>query len=171
MKKLCIVRHAKSSWDDPGLLDLERPLNKRGKRDAPFMGERLKKYKVKPDLIISSPAKRAMKTAKIIASKINYPVKKITTADIIYNGSSFDLLSLIRNTDEAISEVMLFGHNPEITALVNYLSEKRILNVPTCGFLCVEFNIDSWKEVSDKNGNVLFFDYPKKHRSFLSKQK
>jgi len=87
MKKLCIVRHAKSSWDDPGLLDLERPLNKRGKRDAPFMGERLKKYKVKPDLIISSPAKRAMKTAKIIASKINYPVKKLLRPILFTTGA------------------------------------------------------------------------------------
>ncbi|HDL19633.1 MAG TPA: histidine phosphatase family protein [Bacteroidetes bacterium] len=165
MKRLYLVRHAKSSWDDPGLHDSDRPLNKRGKRDAPFMGERLKKYHVVPDIIVSSPAKRALKTAKIIAKKINYPVKKIKTANIIYNGNSFDLLSFIRNTDEAVNEAMLFGHNPEITGLANYFSNKIIPNMPTCGILCVEFNTGSWKEVAAENGTVLFFDYPGKHRT------
>ena len=84
MKRLYLVRHAKSSWKDPDLDDFDRPLNKRGKRDAPLMGQKLRQADVRPDLIVSSPAKRAAKTAKIMAGQIEYPVKKIIWDESLY---------------------------------------------------------------------------------------
>lgn len=163
MKTLYLIRHAKSSWKDGGLRDFERPLNKRGKRDAPEMGERLKENKVKADVIISSPAKRAYKTAKIIAKEIEYPVKKILKKDSVYLADVPTLIKVIRKISEKHHQAMLFGHNPGLTMLANFLiSGEQVENIPTCGIFCVEFEIDSWKEVEQGMGKIRFFDYPKK---------
>lgn len=163
MKRLYLIRHAKSSWKTPNLADFERPLNKRGKMDAPFMGKRLKKYNIRPDFMISSPAKRALKSAKVIAKEINFPIKKIVTSKSIYTGDMPDLLKLIQNFDDSFNHVVLFGHNPCLTMLANYLTNYQVENIPTCGIFGMEFNINSWKEVSEGKGIFIFFDYPKKH--------
>lgn len=163
MKRLYLIRHAKSSWKNPGLADRDRALNKRGKRDAPFMGNRLKKYNVKPDLIISSPAKRALKTAKIISKEIDFPIKNIVTVESLYGADMLGLVTELQNIDDAFNHVMLFGHNPELTELAEYLTNYRIVNIPTCGIFCMDFNINSWIEVSEGKGIFIFFDYPKKH--------
>ena len=164
MKRLYLIRHAKSSWNNSDLTDFERPLNQRGKRDAPFMGKRLKDHKVKADLIISSPAKRALKTAKIIAKEIDFPTEKILPNESIYEEGTLASLKLIRNIDDSYNNVMLFGHNPTITSLATYLTNYQIQNMPTCSIFCMEFNIDSWKEMSEGEGTFIFFDYPKKHQ-------
>jgi len=164
MRRLYLIRHAKSSWKNPGLADRDRPLNKRGKRDAPFMGTRLKKYNVKPDVIISSPAKRALDTAKIISKEINFPIAKIVTNESIYAADFSDLLLEIQIIDDAFDQVMIFGHNPELTELAEYLTNYQIDNMPTCSIFCIDFDINSWKEVSKGKGIFGFFDYPKKHR-------
>jgi phosphohistidine phosphatase len=157
-----LVRHAKSSWRDPSLDDIERPLNKRGKRDAPFMGELLKEKVVNPDVVYSSPAKRASKTAQIIAEQIGYSKKDIVYAEEIYEASSHELVDFIKKLDNKYNSVMVFGHNPGFTMLNNFLSKKYIDNIPTCGIVALEFN-SSWKEIEKNSAKLLFFDYPKRY--------
>ncbi len=164
MKRLYLIRHAKSSWNELDLADIDRPLNKRGKRDAPFMGKRLKEgHKANPDLILSSPAKRALRTAKIIAKEIDYPKGKIEIKDSLYGSGVQGMLNVIHYLDNSLNEVMLFGHNPDITSLANYLSDQNFDNIPTCGIFCVEFDIQSWKDVKEGKGIFKFFDFPKMH--------
>lgn len=163
MKKLYLIRHAKSSWRDLMQGDIDRPLNKRGKSDAPFMGKRLKKYGVQPDLLISSPAKRARKTARTVAREIGYPPKKIIFADKIYFGDLDDIFGIIRNISDSDKTVILVGHNPDITMLAEALTGRQVGNIPTCGIFCIDFKIESWREAVPGNGSFVFFDYPKKH--------
>ncbi|WP_136805400.1 SixA phosphatase family protein [Desulfosediminicola flagellatus] len=164
MKRLFLIRHAKSSWDHPGLDDIERPLNKRGKRDAPFMGSRLKKFNINPDMIYTSPAKRARKTAKQIALNIGYPVEKIEQHAGIYTSDMNRLLLLVQETENSIDTLFLVGHNYVLTDFAEYLTGEVFGNIPTCGIVGVAFPIESWREVHQEKGEMLFFDYPKKHR-------
>ena len=100
MKTIILVRHAKSSWKDPGLNDFDRPLNKRGKKNAPLMGQKLKERQVMPDLVLSSPAKRARKTATAIAKAVGYPKKRIVFDDNMYHGGARYLFEMIKNLDD-----------------------------------------------------------------------
>lgn len=162
MKKLIIVRHAKSSWDFPELDDFDRPLNNRGKRNAPEMGKRLDKKGVKIDLIIASPAKRAYTTAKKIADEISFPIKKIVKEPLFYHGSLSNMLSVIQHIDNDNKSLMIFGHNPGLTELSNLLSNSDIYNIPTCGITEIDFNVSSWSEIEKYTGELVSFDYPKK---------
>jgi len=162
-KRLYLVRHAKSSWQNLSLNDFERPLNKRGKRDAPFMGDRLQKHKVRPDILVSSPARRARKTARTIAGKIDYPLKKIIFMEEIYAEGLDALVSLLKGLDDSLRTVMLVGHNPNLTMLAELLTSKAVGNIPTCGIFCMEFNTDSWQDIAPGSGSFIFLDYPKKH--------
>ncbi|MBD3307013.1 histidine phosphatase family protein [candidate division KSB3 bacterium] len=164
MKRLYLIRHAKSSWKDQSLADFDRPLNKRGKRDAPFMGQRLASYQVTPDLLMSSPAKRALTTAKTIAEEIGYPPTAIVTEPSIYGAGAASLLTVIQAIKDAAHEVMLVGHNPGLTTLAESLTNTMVDNIPTCGIFCVDLPVESWTEVTEGIGTVVFFDYPKKHR-------
>jgi len=163
MKILYLIRHAKSSWNEEGLSDFERPLNHRGKHDAPFMGKLLKEQKVTADKIISSPAVRAYTTARIIASEINYPVEKIETDKNIYEASPRELLDIIQEVPDSVNTLMLFGHNPGFTMLNNYLSGRQVDNIPTCGISKIEFDVDSWKDVNINTGRLAAFEFPKKY--------
>ncbi|RLC49114.1 MAG: histidine phosphatase family protein [Candidatus Cloacimonadota bacterium] len=163
MKTLYLVRHAKSSWKQPDLSDFVRPLNKRGENDAPFMGKLLSDKRVNPDLVISSPAKRASATAKIIASEINFPKEKIVLDDNIYEATGRGLLEIISETEENYKSVMLFGHNPGLTVLQNNLSDHFIDNIPTCGVVALKFKT-SWNEIKLNSAGFIFFEYPKKHK-------
>jgi len=122
MKTLLLIRHAKSSRDDIALPDKDRPLDDRGKRDAPKMGERLAKRDVKPDLILSSPARRALTTAQIIARKLDYKLKDIVVDVRLYAAAVDDLLDVIYGLQDKLERVALFRHNPELTALAHRLS-------------------------------------------------
>jgi phosphohistidine phosphatase len=164
MKSLIVVRHAKSSWKDISLPDRRRPLNKRGKRDAPEMGERLARRALQVDRIISSPATRALKTARLMAEKLAHPKKQIITDDRIYPGDSEELLAVIHDFDDKLRKVMLFGHNPGLTELVNRLGAKGIENVPTCGVVEMRFDVDRWEEIGRTKATAFTFDYPKKIR-------
>lgn len=165
MKRLYLIRHAKSSWADPTLGDFERPLNKRGKRDAPFMGEKLAERVVRPDFIISSSAKRAEKTARIIAKAIAYPSKKILFTEAIYLADEDELYQVVRSFDDKINTLFLVGHNFGITDFAVSLSGEQIENIPTCGIAAIEFDLDSWQQVGPNRGRLLFFDWPKKYKS------
>lgn len=161
MKRLTLIRHAKSSWKYPELTDSERPLNKRGKRDAPMMGKRLATKKQFPDLIISSPANRAIKTAKAIAKELDYPLKKITQKKKVYMATVEELMTVIQKISDQHQHVMLFGHNPTLNDLSFYLTNHRVANIPTCGVFCIDFEIRSWKEVAREKGKFIYFDFPK----------
>jgi len=165
LKYIYLVRHAKSSWDSPNLADFDRPLNKRGKRDAPFMGDILKAKKIVPSVMISSTAKRAITTAKIIAKKIGYADKSIKRSVDAYSFEDIDWLRLLRKQSDSMESIMLFGHNPAMTDLANLLTKGAFVdNIPTCGIYAIQFEIDSWKTLDRKMGELLFFEYPKKHQ-------
>ncbi len=162
MKQLLICRHAKSSWKDLSLADFDRPLNKRGKRDAPLMGKKLASLHIHPDLIISSPAKRARKTAKKIAKELHYPRNQIVYKDGIYNALAEELIDCIHSLDDQSSDqVIMIGHNTGFTDLVNLLGNLQIANVPTCGIAALNFAVGSWKDVKKGEGELAFFFYPK----------
>ncbi len=162
MKKLFIIRHAKSSWKDFSLDDFDRPLNKRGKLNAPFMGEILKEKNVVPDIIISSPALRAKTTAKIIAKKVKYSQKIIFKKDIYEIGESA-IEKILKKLDDENSVVFLFGHNPDL----NMLAEEYVgfdENISTCGIVEIEFDCKRWKDISSENAKFISFDYPKRYK-------
>jgi phosphohistidine phosphatase len=161
MKTLFLIRHAKSSWDDTSLADRDRPLNDRGRRDAPKMGERLAKRDVSPDLILSSPAVRALETAEIIAKKLDYRRKDIVVDDRLYAVAADDLLDVIHKLDDKLRRVMLFGHNPELTELAHRLSGK-ISHLPTCAVAEFRFDAKLWSKIGKVKPTKVALDYPKK---------
>jgi phosphohistidine phosphatase len=148
MKTLFLVRHAKSSRDDPSLPDRDRPLDDRGRRDAPKMGKRLAKRDVKPDLLVSSPALRALTTAQLIAEEIGFKRKDIVVDDRLYASSPDALLAVIRALDDKLDRVMLFGHNPEFSELAHRLS-REIVDMPTSAVAEFDFDTKAWSDVGE----------------------
>jgi phosphohistidine phosphatase len=163
MKTLFLIRHAKSSWNDPALPDKDRPLGDRGRRDARKMGKRLAKRDVKPDLILSSPARRALKTARIIAKKLDYKLKDIVVDNRLYAGAVNDLLNVIHKLGDKPERVMLFGHNPELTEFAHRLSSE-ITHMPTCAVAEFPFKAKSWSHIDNAKLARVALDYPKKSR-------
>ncbi len=161
MKTLFLIRHAKSSWDDTALPDKERPLNDRGLRDAPRMAERLAKRDAKPDLILSSPAVRALRTAEIFANKLDYQRKEIVVSERLYAAEADDLLDVIQQLGDSVRRVMLFGHNPELTELAHRISGD-ITHMPTCAVAEFTFDAKSWSGIGKIQPEVVLLDYPKK---------
>lgn len=142
--------------------DFERPLNKRGRKSAPSMGKILKKLKVAPDLVISSPATRAAMTARIIADQIDYPLGDIWYSETMYGFSEDTLIRVVEHIDDAVNEVMLIGHNPALTDFANYIGDRPVSNIPTCGVFGVNLKISSWAKISEHCGKLKFFEFPKK---------
>ena len=162
MRKLYIIRHAKSSWKDLSLSDFERPLNKRGIKDAPLMGDMLKRKNILPDIIISSPAKRAKATAKVIAKEINY-TKPIVYDSDIYEAGMSTLRNIVNSIDNKNKSVFLFGHNPGLGMLVD-IFVGLYENIPTCGIVGIEFNCKKWEDISATNAKLSSFKYPKMYK-------
>lgn len=161
MKTVIIVRHAKSSWDDPSMTDFERPLNDRGKKDAPEMASRLVKRKVTIDAFISSPAKRAKKTAAIFANEYGVEKDQVVLVDKLYHANERDFYEVISQLSESLGNIAVFSHNPGLTDFVNTLTDEiRTDNVPTCGMFAVSFE-GNWQTFRDAPKKFLFFDYPK----------
>lgn len=161
MKKLYLVRHAKSSWDDYSLSDEKRPLNERGKRDAPVMAKLLKDQSADIQLMISSTAKRAMATAKVFKKTFDIDKSKFLKTDQLYLASTSAILEVVRKIDDDYDCIALFGHNPGLTDFVNRFSDKMVDNVPTCGIARIEFNVDSWSAIESERGELTSFLYPK----------
>jgi len=161
MKTLYLIRHAKSSWKDITLDDFDRPLNQRGKKNAPFMGELLNKRGIKPDIIISSPAKRAKSTAEIIAQELGY-TQEIVFEPKIYESNLISLKNIIYSIDNKHNIAFLFGHNPCLNIFVEDFC-AFYENIPTCGIVVLEFSCESWEDISLDNCNLALFDYPKKY--------
>jgi phosphohistidine phosphatase len=161
LKTVFFVRHAKSSWEDPSLDDIERPLNKRGLRDAPNMAKMLHSRGHVPDRLLSSPANRALTTAVFFAEAFDIPRSEIDVRPEIYEAMPQDLIDLIRSLPEAWSSVYLFGHNPTFTDLVNRFSGNGIDNVPTCGVVQVEADVDRWSHFNPGKASIKAFYHPK----------
>lgn len=161
MKQLLLMRHAKASIGEMGITDWDRPLNERGKKDAPEMGKRIKQFGFKPDLIVSSPAKRTSKTAKAIAAELHYSEHHIQFEESIYEAHIDEVLQLIRQLPPEAKHVILVGHNPTFTGLVGYLSSSFIEQLPTAGIALIKFDVPDWKMVTQHSGSLVWFDFPK----------
>ena len=161
MKTLYLLRHAKSSWNFDELSDQERPLNDRGRDDAPKMGQALAKRRICPDLVVSSPAVRAMSTALLVAREMQYPHDKIAVEPGIYGADVEALLAIIRALPDTAASVLLVGHNPTITETANELSPSSLNEMPTAAVVCLRFETDKWEEVGKANAEFYFYDYPR----------
>ena len=161
MKTLILIRHAKSSWDDPGLSDFERPLNDRGKKDAPVMAERLYERGIKIDAFVSSPARRARKTAEQFAKRYKKDKEDLVLRTELYMASEEAFTTVIEKLDDSIDCVAIFSHNPGITDFANSLTDARTDNVPTCGIFAISIDAKKWNRFRDAKKKFLFFDYPK----------
>lgn len=162
MKTLLLIRHAKSSWTDSDIDDFDRPLNKRGKLNAPEMAQRLIGHGLVPELVISSPAKRARNTAKLMANEWKYPKQAVLLEDELYLCYAATFLKVITKVDDDFNIIAIFAHNPGITDFANYLTDEiRIDNVPTAGIFAIQADTDSWKDFDMAKKKFLFFDYPR----------
>lgn len=161
MKTLLIIRHAKSSWDNLNTPDIERPLNDRGKKDAPAMARRVKKSGIRPDRFVSSPAKRARHTAELFAHEFGVKGKDIVIRNDLYHAQPAAFQQVIAGLDDADLTVALFSHNPGITAFVNTLTTVRLDNMPTCAVFALQSEAPTWSDFFSGDREFLFFDYPK----------
>lgn len=161
MKSLILVRHAKSSWELTSVDDFERPLNDRGKHDAPEMAKRLIKKGISIDAFISSPAKRAKKTAQLFSNEFQHDREEIIYLPELYAAHSDVFRRVIKSINDSYNTIALFSHNPGITDFVNTLTEIRVDNVPTCGVFGVMINVDTWSDFEEAKKEYWFFDYPK----------
>ncbi len=160
MKTLYLVRHAKSSWEFSDLSDFERPLNNRGKNDAPVVGKFLKSQQILPDLMLSSPAVRALHTATIIAREIGYH-QNIQVNEKMYHAHTPELWHIVKSVPDKVNELMIFGHNPSFTEFANEMVTQVIDNLPTCGVFAVNWHIKSWNDIKKGEGKFKFFEFPK----------
>lgn len=163
MKTLTILRHAKSSWKDSSLADHDRPLSKRGERDAPIMATRIHQAGIRPSLILSSPAVRAWTTAKMIAQEISYPTEFLQRDDRLYHAGVRRIIDVLAEQDAAFNSIMIVGHNPGFTDFANYLVPDLTHNIPTCGVVSVIIDTDDWDLKTEKKTELATYDYPKKN--------
>jgi len=162
MKSLYLLRHAKSSWAEPGLGDKQRPLASRGLHDAPMMGERFNSRGEKLDRIISSPALRAHTTAQMFAETAGFPPEDVVLEPDLYFLGSGSIEEVILSQDDQLQSIMLVFHNPDITHFVNSIDyEVSIDNVPTSGLIKLDCDIAHWQDWSNDKTTFDYFDYPK----------
>lgn len=161
MKILILVRHAKSSWDQMGVDDFDRPLNERGKKDAPEMASRLKEKGLKIDLFLSSPARRARKTAKYFVEEFGLKKDDIELEKNLYAASPSVILQIVTGIKNKLDTVVLFAHNPGLTEFASSLTDVHIDNMPTCSVFAVQAETEDWHDFATAQKRFLFFDYPK----------
>ncbi|MDB5202130.1 MAG: phosphohistidine phosphatase [Ferruginibacter sp.] len=162
MKTLMLVRHAKSSWADFGQADFDRPLNERGKRDAPAMAGFLKNKQIQIDAFVSSPAKRAKKTCKAFCEVYGYDKDEIIFIEKLYHASKDTFESVVEDLFDDHDRVAIFSHNPGITEFANSLSpEVHLDNMPTCAVFAVQADVERWADFNAAKKEFLFFETPK----------
>ena len=161
MKRLIIVRHAKSSWEYPELTDYDRPLNKRGLRNAPQMAKYLHDIIANPGVFYSSPAKRALETAKIFAREYKVSEEKIIESDHLYLPGMDDFSAFFDKVEDKIEAIILFSHNPGLINLVDRLTGESFDNIPTCGIAMVSLEVEKWSNAIDVGGVLDGYHYPK----------
>ncbi len=160
MKSLIIVRHAKSSWENI-TDDFNRPLNERGKNDAPEMAKRLVREKIKIDTFISSPAKRAKKTARLFIHEFQHSEDDLVLIPELYNASVSVFYNVAAGLDQTHNTVAIFAHNPGVTDFANSLTTFKIDDMPTCGIFAIKIHSDSWEDFETAHKEFWFFNYPK----------
>lgn len=161
MKRLITVRHGKSSWEED-LPDNERPLKKRAFKDADLVINALKAYDLGTPVAWSSYAVRALTTAKIFKERLGIKDANFEVRKDLYTFDGRELLEIVSTCEDSVETLMLFGHNPAMTNLVNNLGDQRFTNVPTTGLTLIEFETDSWKDL--KNGKTILYLFPKNLR-------
>jgi len=161
MKNFILVRHAKSSWDFPHLEDIDRPLNKRGKRDAPKMAALLKGIIPEIDVFYSSPGKRAHDTAIAFSETYLKDSKKIQIVTDLYFGSESDIMNTIHSSPKEANTIIMFSHNPTSTYFVNRFSGINLDNLPTCGIAIFSSSCTHWSEINYDNSNFVKILRPK----------
>jgi phosphohistidine phosphatase len=171
MKTLYLMRHAKSSWDYPELSDHDRPLNGRGRQDAPLMGSQLLSREIKPDLVLSSTAVRALTTATLVAKEVDYDMDKLQTDEDIYHADKSGLLQIIREIPEEIDSLLFVAHNFAISELANMLAPESLADIPTAGVVALTFPVNSWADIEPEHCKVLFTDKPKNYHNKKDKDK
>ncbi|WP_439881136.1 SixA phosphatase family protein [Pontibacter sp. MBLB2868] len=164
MKTLYILRHAKSSWKFEELSDHDRPLNKRGRSDAQLIGQELASRGVNPNMIISSSAVRAISTATLTGREMGYEPDNIVVKEAIYGAGTEDLLETVRSTPSEVQYLMIVGHNEAISDFANMLSPEHVASLPTAGIVALEFDCDSWYDISKDKATMLFYDFPKNYK-------
>ncbi len=150
MKTLILLRHAKSSWKDPYLSDHDRPLNKRGKRDAPLMARVYKRHFSSPDLILCSSSERTKATANAFIQELGIGVEKLEYERGLYHADAFEMLRIISLVDSGVNTLLVIGHNPGITILANVFKPGLTQNIPTCGMAAFRKPGDSWLDFTSK---------------------
>jgi len=161
MKNLYIVRHGKSTWDLEGISDIDRPLKERGINDGYVMAKKLLSQNRIPEIIMSSPAARALHSATIFARTFIYPYSKMVINEALYLTGTGSTLVIIQQTDDDVPSLMIFGHNPTFTDLANYFVHNEIDNIPTTGIVGLQFETISWKDIKSLGPKDWFFDFPK----------
>ncbi len=164
MKTLYIVRHAKSSWDHPGLEDHQRPLLEKGKKRTRYVIDYLLNDQARVDLIVSSHAVRAHDTARIIANALHYPADRIMVSKNLYFGDPESFFDLFYDLSDDIDSLMLVGHNPGFTTFSNYFLDKKIDNLPTSGIVCITFDMQGWENIHDSKRKTKFVISPRQLR-------
>lgn len=160
MKTIFFARHAKSDWNQPGYSDFERPLNNKGEKDAPAMAAYLKKNKFSIEKIISSDAVRALATATEYKKALTAG-KNIITEHSLYNASLLEIENIVKTISPQFSSVMLVGHNPGMSEIVNYYAFNSIDDMPACGVVKIDFDVAEWAAIETAAGDFQFFKYPK----------
>lgn len=165
MKKLILVRHAKSDWGHDGLKDIDRPINQRGYNDAYDMSNWFGEHHDKPDMIVTSDATRALSTALIFSRLFEFGAAKVLMVPEIYESDVKTLKACIAALDNKANSVMLFGHNPGLTNLANELcADMDFDNIPTTGMVAIQFDVKAWKDVVNTQGKTIFYRYPKEFK-------
>ncbi|MBN1180678.1 MAG: histidine phosphatase family protein [Bacteroidales bacterium] len=162
MKELHIVRHGKSSWDYSDVMDEDRPLTERGIHNAYTMAERILNKGYKPELIISSPANRALYTAIIFSKTLGISFKSFQIDDRLYLSYQEEILKVLHSVDESINSLMIFGHNPSFTSFANQFVKNTINDMPTAAVVSLRFDVNRWNEISKSTRVMEDFDYPRK---------
>jgi len=164
MKRLILIRHAKSSWKQIHLSDFDRPLNKRGMRDAKFMSLQLSKIINSVDALFSSSSNRTKLTTNFFLEKIKINKKEIFFLDDFYHSDLDHLFNSILSLNDSYSSIIFVGHNPGFTNITNFLSGSSYYNVPTCGIIVIEFVVDKWSLITKKSGKLINKMFPKDYR-------
>ncbi len=166
MKTLYIVRHAKAEEITGGMKDFDRSLTREGKSDASLVGKELNKLDIKPAMILTSPAKRALETAQLVVDELDLSVANIVTNKEIYEASLKTIMEVIYQTPDKASSLLIFGHNPSLHELVNYLGNKTFEKFQKGAAVAITFENNKWKEIRKQSGKITYFDFPKNIRQY-----
>ena len=168
MKTITFIRHAKSSWKDPTLEDISRPLNRRGRANAPEMGMRLFYRDIGFDQIYTSPAQRACETVEMLTAPMGYPAEDVEVVPAFYTSNYEDILFWLRGLDSQADKLALVAHNPAITDIVNFMTLSNYKKIPTCGVVCLKVNVVNWADVGAGTAEVSLYMSPKQEHDELA---